>query len=426
MLPSFLKAQDLPVNVEFARRALGGLGGLGGYQSPIDFMGMGQDIRRQYGDGASALADARRSVESGAWRDQAFGQHKPGDVILSDEERRKIFQDATSQQDALMQARQAQQNALAGDANMRQSFNDLMRDSGYADMFQGLGSGSVLPLNPLDARSTPFGNFVNPYTAAGQIEVPDNLRPWFEAGMAAQGVTPQQMQMNVHPDGFTRSEERTFTQDPSFWQTTTPYTALGAAGGLGPDADPYQARREAAFNTMNTIGMGRAAMDPSFDWGGLNAAILDYNRANEWGPAGDSFANAQRALASAQRQQQAGFDQAMQARQQASTINQQAYDIMLNKGQQGGVIPNDFARPFYGQVTGIEGFGGQGTPWNPSQPFANAPGFGFGQTQNASGFGWGGGQTGGWGNADQTQQRSDTPASDWGGVFNQRNPWGLS
>jgi hypothetical protein len=427
LIPSFLKPRRQSTPVEFARRALGGLGGLGGIQSPVDFTGMGQNIDRQYGEAARGLAAARRDISSGAWRDQAFGQHKPGDVILSDEERRKIFDASTSPWAALSQSNEAGRGAINAQKDMEQAFSDLMRDSGYANLFQGIEKGFSSPLEPIQrgmgAPGSGIGHTTKPFTMAGQIGIPDHLRPYFEAGMQQQGITPTTMDMTVHPNGFTRGEEHTFVQDPSFWM---------GVGGDAMNANNYtKAQREAAMNTMNIIGQGRAAMDPSFDWGGLNAAILDYNSANQYGPAMDNFMNAQRSLMSAFGQQEGMFNQAAQDRQQAATINQQAYDIMMNKGQQGGTIPSDFARPFYGQVTGVEGFGGQGTPWNPNQPLANAPGFGFGQTQNTGGFGFNGVQGGGlfgggWGGGQAQNTRSDTPASDWGGVFNQRNAWSLS
>jgi hypothetical protein len=410
--PGFIYGRNFGPGVEIARHALGGLGGLGGVQSAFDFAPFWATENRL----GEQIFDALSQRD---WLDKAFGQHKPGDVVLSDEERNNMSRDAFAPaRDAYFETIRARK---AKDA----AFSESLRNSGYYDTFRDIEKGQAYDLGPLNRRmgdpNLGQGHMTDKVPMAGNVLVPDHLRPWLEAGMQQQGLPdPTTVQHRVHPNGLTASEMRDFTVDPTYWYGEP---IGGENSFMGVDYKNLQ--RNAAMDTISLLGQGRAAMDPSFDWAGLNQSVLDYQKTNETGFKDDRMRNMWASL-------QADFGQGMEQRKQAATLNQQAYDVMMNKGQQGGTIPSDFARPFYGQITGIEGFGGQGTPWSPNQPLANAPGFGFGQTQGQGGFGWGGGQAGGqfgagWAAGGQQQNtRSDTPASGWGGVFNQRNPWSLS
>lgn len=355
------------------RLPFSGQGGLLGFGTPEYLAGIagqgiggwgGQPIRSTilsapYGSHAykEGGGDQLRSILSGYGDTRAMQQltaeHRPGDVILSDQERGIL----------------ADQNAQRVRDMANQWLTDHPAPAEWIDY--GITTGDAIPgQGPL-----------------GTIQIPTEWQDAYNAGLQANRdfwSTRQHGTDHLNPGNFTSS-----AFDP----------VLDYNNGLR-NPNSFEG---AQFQIESLINQGRALSDPNF-------VVPDQN-------AIESYAMNRTAVLGAAN----GIGQAMQQFTQpdteAATRNQQAYDVLLNKGQEGGIIPADYSKPFYGQITGQEGVGGQGGTWN-GQSLGWSSGYGgLGLGQSSTTPYW---QQGG------MQQRDDTPTAGWGGVFGQKNPWSFA
>jgi hypothetical protein len=313
----------------------------------------------QEGDG-----DILRQVLSGygdptAMR-QLTAEHRPGDVILSDQER-NILADKNIQ---------AAQNAA------NQWFADNQAPAQWIDY--GITTGD----SGIGTAGQPLGF----------IDIPSEWKDAYNTGLQAT------KDYNLANPSITGYDGTRFSSSPNYDPVRTFNTSLRTPEQFGG----------AEYSITNLINKGRSILDPSF-------VAPDRNQIDTYGMHAGAVRSALDALPQAMQQYRTGD-------QEAATRNQQAYDVLLNKGQEGGVIPEDYSKPFYGQITGQEGVGGQGNPQSQNS------------TWNGQSLGWGGyGGTGlgqssmnPFGQQGGMQDRADSPTSGWGGVFGQKNPWSFA
>lgn len=348
---------------------------------------------------------------------QLLGQHKAGDVILSDDERRLMRQDWERQVRDNVQARNAAMapyvdasNAFRQDYDQKiQAAKEALRTAAMQDprMAESLDRYDKYSNSPYiaDAYRTRAG--VNPIDAmlpnASKTYNP-GVNQWYEPSYVSMGSGNDTWDANSL-DRFYRSTDfwDSINSEPvDFGKTITPSASgyLNYLQGQGYDVSAAQRAVNDVANMFQSQGEQRG----------------DSWRIN-WFP--QESMTAAPMSSEVNKMFQSGDDQ----RQQAAILNQQAYDKLINKGQQGGTIPQDFSRPFYGQITGTQGWGSQGDAWNPNASWAmpNAQGMTYTPYGANAGVGWGN-----TGFGQQPAQRQNAPAAAWGGVFANQNPWGLS
>jgi hypothetical protein len=300
-------------------------------------------------------ADALRQILSGYGDTNAMNQltaaHKPGDVILSDQERGIL----------------ADRNIQAAQAAANQWFSDNAAPTPWIDY--GITTNSSTDERPL-----------------GTLSSPDEWQDAYNAGLQAQ--KDYWGEYASTPDNGSIGNFTSQSYDPvqNYNNGLRNATSFGGA----------------KYSIENIINKGRSVLDPSF-------VAPDKNAIETYTMHARAINSALDALPQAMQQYRTGDTE-------AATRNQQAYDVLLNKGQEGGIIPQDYSKPFYGQITGQEGVGGQGGTWNgQSLGWGGYAGTGLGQS-SATPY-W---QQGG------MQQRDNAATQGWGGVFGQKNPWSFT
>lgn len=310
----------------------------------------------------------RRSLHDLAEMDaDASRPHAPGDVILSDDERQNIANERT---------RLANLNAQRTQEMADQWLTDHPAPAQWIDY-------GITPVDPVDQRPL------------GTISVPAEWQDAYNTGLQANKdfwADRRHGEDHLNPGNITSS-----AFDP-VWDYNTGLRNANSLDG-------------AKFQVENLINQGRAILDPTF-------VAPDQSLIEAYNMTKAAVTNAGKNIHSAMQQYAGGNDGGWGAgNNEAATRNQQAYDVLLNKGQEGGIIPQDYSRPFYGQITGQEGVGGQGGTWN-GQSLGWSSGYGgLGLGQSSTTPYW---QPGG------MQQRDDTPTAGWGGVFGQKNPWSFA
>tara|TARA_R110000868_G_scaffold265853_1_gene524734 strand:+ start:455 stop:1729 length:1275 start_codon:yes stop_codon:yes gene_type:complete len=324
---------------------------------------------------------------------QLLGDHKPGDVILSDQERRMMQQDwgrqvngnLASRNDAITPYREASQAAQTQFDTLRGNAMNAFRDT--ATQYDPRMAGSVR--NWDSYRSTGAINELD-----GNYNITNPIDRMFMAATPVDTGNAGQM------DAFYASTDLSNPLQYQGWATAPdPSSYLNHLRSANPNADFSQAQT-ALTDWQNYASSVGARTD-----GGQN----------RWFPQSQMTATQAPDMSG-------GFAEANQRQQQAGIINQQAYDQMINKGQDGATIPKDASRPFYGQITGVQGWGSQGDGWNPNAAWGmpNSSGMTYNSGGPGNGIGWG---STGFG---QQQQRASGPNAQWGGVFANQNPWALS
>lgn len=372
--------------------------------------------------------------------------HQPGQVILSDEERQIAFDTAQ---------RQARENLRMARQQLRETR-------------AALPSYDIREIAPRDEWTMDErGNFWTTQGAQGAA-IPQEWQAAFDAGLAAnrdriaqtnERMTSPNLMSPEQAAAFAAARNSAAMRPGDFDANATrmlfsqrdPETGA-LSWRLNPDYNPaagFAMNRAANFTPMPQSGLPQVGVPFSsafsngpvgfFENQALPFAAQMINAGRALTEPGFSLPSRQDMQAIGQQQQNIGgmeqaiaqassaFARAQQEQQQAAIRNQQAFDVQMNRGQRGGIIPNDFSRPFYGQVTGVQGFGGQGRD-DAAPPFGMfGQGFGFGHVQNQGGFGFtqSQGGLGGLGGASTPAPRRDSPASSWGGVFGASNPWSL-
>tara|TARA_R110000868_G_scaffold248361_1_gene504899 strand:+ start:455 stop:1882 length:1428 start_codon:yes stop_codon:yes gene_type:complete len=345
---------------------------------------------------------------------QLLGPHKAGDVILSDQERqmmqdkysKEVMGNIRARQDAIRPAVDASNNFKQRYDQTLQTAKDAVRNAATEydpRLAETIAKFDTLDVhdkervggNPIDALFPSASNVQTGYAIAG-----DGSDVWDENAldMFYRSTDP------VARNEYNLSDK--FGAD--FRPSPTGY--LNYLQGKGFDASGAQNAVNDLTNLMRENGEMRGAVRADGTPGeNLNYVNFMPQGYGQYGlPPMQSF--------------QDQFNTINQQQQNNSVINQQAYDSLVNKGQDGGTIPKDFSRPFYGQITGTQGWGSQGDGWNSNAAWGMPNSQGMTYNPNGPGTGLGWGSTG----FGQQQQRQNSPTGAWGGVFANQNPWGLS